>query len=335
MRRREFIALIGGLGLSRPLNAGAQQPGKIDRIAIVHPTISVRDLADSALNPNWALFITELARLGHVEGTNLIINRYSAEGVLERLPDLAREVVRQGPELIVAPSIVTAKPIKEATDTIPIVTITIDPVSMGFAESVARPGGNITGVVIDAGVEVWEKRFELLREVIPAPATVAFPMLPEYWNHPYGRAVQQAAKKAGFLLTLLEVRSPLTDAEYRRAFATLRQQGANALVIGDGPGALTYRHLIVKLIEEIRLPAVYPFWEFVDVGGLMAYTLEQRSLYGLMAQQVDQILKGVKPGDIPFYQATKFQVLINLKTAKALGLTIPPSLLARADEVIE
>jgi putative ABC transport system substrate-binding protein len=333
MRRREFIALIGGLGLSRPLGSRAQQPRKINRMAIVHPTIP--KIEDLALNPNWVIFVSELERLGHVEGANLIIDRYSGEGVLERLPDLAREVVRQAPDVIVAPSIVMAKPIKEATNTIPVVTITSDPVSLGFAISLAHPGGNITGAVIDVGLQVWEKRFELLREVVPAPATVAFPISSEYVDHPYGHAFQQAAKKAGFLLTFLELQSPVAEPEFRRAFAALRQKRPDAVVIGDGPSGFVHRHLIVNLIEEIRLPAVYPFREYMDVGGLMAYAVELRSLYAHMAKQVDQILKGAKPGNIPFYQATKFEVLINLKAAKALGLTIPPSLLARADEVIE
>jgi putative ABC transport system substrate-binding protein len=206
---------------------------------------------------------------------------------------------------------------------------------MGFAVNLARPGGNMTGVVIDAGIEIWEKRFELLREVVPTAATVAFAVARQSWDHPYGRAAQHAAQKTGIVLTLFEIPVPAQEAEYRRTFATLRERGIGALAMNDGPGALVYRQLIVQLVEEARVPTVYPFREFVNVGGLMAYAVELRSLHVHAARQVDQILKGAKPGEIPFYQPTKFEVAINLKAAKTLGLTVPPSVLARADEVIE
>ena len=212
------------------------------------------------MNPNLAAFIAELARLGHVEGANLTIDRFSGEGIpAERLSELAHDVVRQAPDLIFAMSATAAKPIKEATHSIPIVTITNDPVAMGFAVNLARPGGNMTGVVIDAGIEISEKRFELLREVVPTAATVAFAVARQYWDHPYGRAVQHAAQKTGIVLTLFEIPVPAQEAEYCRTFATLREQGIGALAMNDGPGALVYRQLIVQLVEEARVPTVYPF----------------------------------------------------------------------------
>jgi putative ABC transport system substrate-binding protein len=206
---------------------------------------------------------------------------------------------------------------------------------MGLTVSLSRPGGNLTGVVIDAGVHVWEKRFEVLREVTPAGLRVAFLAAPNAWEGPYGRAVRQAADRVGMSLTLITYDVPFQEAEYRRAFSVMRDTGIGAIAIPDNPVDLAYRKLIVELVQSLRLPAVYPFREFIDEGGLMAYSPNLLELSRHAAHQVEQILKGVKPGDLPFFQATKFELVINLKTAKALGLTIPPTLLARADEVIE
>ena len=197
------------------------------------------------------------------------------------------------------------------------------------------PGGNLTGVVIDAGVDVWEKRFEVLREITRAGSRVAFLATPDVREGPYGRAVRQAADRVGISLTLITYDVPVQEAEYRRAFSAMREAGIGAIAIPDEPRDLAYRKLIVELVQDLRLPAVYPFREFIDEGGLIAYSPNLPELSRHAAHQADQILKGANPGDIPFFQATKFELIINLKTAKALGVTVPPSLLARADEVLE
>jgi len=193
----------------------------------------------------------------------------------------------------------------------------------------------MTGVAIDGGPEVWDKRFQLLREVAPKVTTAAFPISPEWWDSPYARRVRTAAEKAGVSLVIAPVNSPSGDAEYRDAFAGLRERSADAIMVIDSPGALARRRLIVELIRELRLPAVYPYRGYVEVGGLIAYSADIPGLMRHAAGQIDQVLKGAKPEEIPFYQATKFLLDINLQTAKALGLTIPPALLARADEVID
>ena len=184
-------------------------------------------------------------------------------------------------------------------------------------------------------MEVWEKRFQLLREIAPAVSKVAFLVTQAAWEHSYGRAVRQAAQRLSIPLTLAAFEGRGQEPEYRRAFAALREKTVDALVVTEGPSALAQRQLIVQLAQELRLPTMYPYGDFTAVGGLMSYTPDLANLWRHAAGQVDQILKGAKAGDIPFAQATRFELVINLKTAKALGLTIPPSLLARADEVIE
>jgi putative ABC transport system substrate-binding protein len=333
MKRREFIALLGASAAAWSRAASAQQPTKVHRIAIVHPTLPLKEMA--ATTDWWAAFVSELSRLGHVEGANLIIDSYSGEGDTERLPELARRVVHSEPNVILAISLVMAQPLKDATVAIPIVALTGDPVAGGLAASVAHPGGNITGVVIDAGVEVWGKRVDLLRELLPKVATVAMPLQRHYWDIPLVKAIRQIAHESGLLLTLLPLDSPLSEAEYRRAFSALSSERTDALMVADAPEDTTYRGLIVQLIEELRLPAIYATRLCAEIGGLIEYSPDILSLIRHAAHQTDEILKGAKAADIPFYQETTFRLVVNLKTAKALGLTVPASLLARADEVIE
>jgi len=277
------------------------------------------------------VFFAELQLLGYVEGINLTVDRFSLEGRID-----IKELIRRGPEVIFTVGSDMAAALQDATKSIPIVAAVVDPIATGLTVSISRPGGNLTGVVIDAGVNVWEKRFEVLREITPAGLRVAFLATPDVREGPYGRAVREAADRVGISLTLITYDNvPVQEAEYRRAFSAMREAGIGAIAIPDEPGDLAYRKLIVELVQDLRLPAVYPFREFIDEGGLMAYSPNLAELSRHAAHQVDQILKGVNPGDIPFFQATKFELIINLKTAKALGVTVPPSLLARADEVLE
>src|SRR5215813_2274932 len=326
MRRREFIALIGS-ATAWPFAGGAQQRSKVHHIAIVHPT-------QTMMESQLLVFFAELQRLGYVEGTNLAVDRFSIGRI--DFKELIREAIRRGPEVILTVGSDMAAALQEATKSIPIVAAVADPIATGLTVSISRPGGNLTGVVIDAGVNVWEKRFEVLREITPAGLRVAFLAAPDVWEGPYGRAVRQAADRVGISLTLITYDNvPVQEAEYRRAFSAMQDAGIGAIAIPDEPGDLAYRKLIVELVQDLRLPAVYPFREFIDEGGLMAYSPNLLELLRHAAHQVEQILKGVKPGDLPFFQATKFELIINLKTAKALGVTVPPSLLARADEVLE
>jgi putative tryptophan/tyrosine transport system substrate-binding protein len=330
MRRREFIALIGS-ATAWPFAGRAQQRSKVHHIAAVYPTQMIRMMMESESR----VFFAELQLLGYVEGINLTVDRFSLEGRID-IKELIRQAIRRGPEVIFTVGSDMAAALQDATKSIPIVAAVVDPIATGLTVSISRPGGNLTGVVIDAGVNVWEKRFEVLREITPAGMRVAFLATPDVREGPYGRAVRQAADRVGISLTLITYDNvPVQEAEYRRAFSAMREAGIGAIAIPDEPGDFAYRKLIVELVQDLRLPAVYPFREFIDEGGLMAYSPNLAELSRHAAHQVDQILKGVNPGDIPFFQATKFELIINLKTAKALGVTVPPSLLARADEVLE
>jgi len=333
MRRRDFISLIG-IAIAWPFASLAQQVSKVHHIAIVHPTQRMMMESESRA------FFAELQRLGYVEGINLTVDRFSLEGQIDFKGPI-REAIRRGPEVILTLGSDMAAALQEATRSIPIVAAVVDPIVTGLTVSISRPGGNLTGVVIDAGVNVWEKRFEVLREIIPAGLRVAFLAAPDVREGPYGQAVQQAADRVGISLTFITYDDPVhgagyrDEAGYRGAFLAMRDAGIGAIAIPDEPGDLAHRKLIVELVQDLRLPAVYPFREFIDEGGLMAYSPNLPELSRHAAHQVEQILKGANPGDLPFFQATKFELTINLKTARALGITVPPSLLARADEVIE
>jgi putative ABC transport system substrate-binding protein len=333
--RRQFIAAAGGVLALGPTGGWAQQESKKARIAFVHPAFAVNTLNESGDNP-WRAFFSELRSLGYVEGKNLVIERVSGTGIsAQRYGELAREALNSNPDLIVTGGFPSVQLLMATTNTTPIVAMVNDPVATGLVASLARPGGNLTGVVVDAGLELWEKRFQLLREVIPSASAVGFLLPRDFWDQPYSRSIRQSAERLGITLTLVGLGIPIEEQEIKRAFANLREQQLAALVINEGPVTLTHSRLIVQLAQDARLPALYPYREFVDTGGLMAYSVDLRSLTRHAAHQVDQILKGAAPAEIPFLQATNYHLSINLKTAKALDLTVPSTLLARADEVIE
>jgi putative ABC transport system substrate-binding protein len=280
------------------------------------------------------MVIRFLSRLGYIEGQNLAVERYSAEGRIERYAGLAREVVGSHPDLIFAPHGALALLLKSATTTIPIVTLTADPVALGLVPSVAHPGGNITGVTSDAGLEIYGKRLGLLAEAIPKLSHAGYLASRAHWERPTAAAVREAAKRAGISLTA-ELLVGFNEEEYRRALSALKQDWVDAIMVSDEGEHITYRVRLVELIAKSSLPALYPYRELVQAGGLMAYSVDFADAYRRVACQITEILKCSRPGDIPFYQPTRFDLWINLKTAKALGLEIPAALLARADNVIE
>jgi putative tryptophan/tyrosine transport system substrate-binding protein len=332
MRRREFIAFIGA-GVMLPLSARAQQSTKAYRIAILHPLWPVAELSDRSSNRYWRELFQEIRRLGYVEGQNLVIERYSGEGHAEIYPKLARDIVASDPNLVVAFTNRVVVPLKEATSTIPIVAMTGDPVDLGLMPSIARPGGNITGVSIDAGSEIWGKRLELFREVVPKISKLAILGLRQ---SPEVALMQKAAEKAGVVVVGPSYLEDASEAEYQRVFAFMSQEGADALFVDTSPELITKAQLIGELAKKYRLPAIYPFRSYIeDGGGLMAYGVDFVELFHQVARSIDKILKGAKPGDIPYYRPTKFELVINQKAAKDIGLAISESLLARADDVIE
>ena len=335
MRRRTFIA--GLLVAATAGRAQSQRTAKVYRIARIYPAQPVAEAIKASKTQGsiaW-FFFEELRRLGFVEGQNLVYERYSAEGRTDQFSELARDVVRSNPDLIFADGTFTVLALKAATTTIPIVSSSIsDPVAVGIAASIARPGGNITGV-IGTGPEFMGKYVELLREAVPGLSTVGYLASRKVWELPEGVAVQEAARRVQISLIGPPLDYPLDAAEYRRVIAAMAQAGAQALIVNAQPQNFQNLRLIIELAEKGRLPAIYPFLDSVKLGGLMAYAADGHETLRQQANQIAQILRGASPGDLPFYQPTKFFLVINLKTAKALGIELSASLVARADEVIE
>jgi len=328
MPRRGFMAIIaGGLLLAAPLAAGAQQAGKVYRIGILETRSAVLNAT------NLDAFRQGLRALGYAEGQNLEITYRSSDGRDERFPGLAGELVRLKMDVILTRGTPAALAAKSATRTIPVVMASSgDPVGSGLVASLGRPGGNVTGLS-SYDVEIHAKRLDLLREVRPRLTRVAGlfnmgnPVLPLAWKE-----VQRAAGSLGIQAQLLDVRRP---EDLPRAFDAAAKERAEALIVGlDG---LTQGNLrrIAELAAKHRLPSIYATRDYAELGGLIIYGVSDRHQYQRAATFVDKILKGATPGDLPIEQPDTFELVINLKTAKALGLTIPPSLLQRADQVIE
>jgi len=326
--RLTLVVTIALALLAAPLAADAQQAGKMYRLGVLETTSPALNAA------NFDAFRQGLRELGYVEGKNVIIEYRSTDGRPERFPNLAIELVRLKVDLILTRGTPAALAAKKATGTIPVVMAASgDPVGTGLVTSLARPGGNVTGlsaVVLD----LMGKRLELLTQVVPAVSRIAAIL---NMSNPLAivsewKELEISAPRLGVHLQLLDVRTP---EDLGRAFDTGIRQHVGALVVGIDALTQMHRRVIVDLAAKHRLPAIYASREFVDVGGLISYGVSYPDLYRRAAAFVDKIFKGAKPGDLPVEQPTRFELVINLKAAKALGLTIPPSLLARADHVVE
>jgi putative tryptophan/tyrosine transport system substrate-binding protein len=328
------VAILLAMVVVAAPGAAAQEAGKVYRVAIVHPVRRVADMTEGG-DQIYRAFFSELRRLGYVEGKNLVVERRSAEGHTGRYPELAREVVQLRPHVICASSTQLVAAFKAATTTIPIVGLTYDPVDYGLVGSLARPGGNITGFSVNAGDEVFGKYLELLRQAAPEVSRVAYLLRRAAWQGRQGQMMLEAAKRTRLKLVGAPLSDPIQEPEYRRVFAALARERVQALVVSDHAENLAHHQLIVALAAQGRLPAIYPFRDFATAGGLMVYGFDVADLWLGVARYVDRILRGANPGELPYQQPTKFELVVNMKTAKALGLTVPQSLLLRADEVIQ
>jgi ABC-type uncharacterized transport system substrate-binding protein len=328
--RRGFVGTLAGGLLAAPLASEGQQAAKIARIGYLSPGLV------AASPRTLEAFRQGLRDLGYVEGRNVVIEYRSAEGKFERLPALAAELVALKVDVIVTSTTEGVLAAKQATRTFPIVCAAAgDPVGSGLVTSLARPGGNVTGLSA-LTPELVGKCLELLTQAVPGVSRVAAlwqpGALPERTEKDMLKEADVAARALGVRLQFVEARGP---ADFDRAFSDMTRARARAFtVLGSTMFIIEHRRL-VDLAAKNRLPAVYPLRQFVDAGGLMAYGPNVADLYRRAATYVDKILKGAKPADLPVEQPTKFELVINLKTAKALGLTIPPSVLGRADEVIQ
>jgi putative ABC transport system substrate-binding protein len=326
MRRRKFITLLGGAA-AWPLAARTQQTGKVPRVGLLDYG------SPSAGQHLWQVFSERLRELGYVEGENIAFEYRWANGKIERLPALATELVRLKVDLIAVGTVAAALAAKDATKTIPIVFRgAADPVGAGLVQSLARPGGNITGVsAILPGLN--GKRLQLLKEIVPGGLRfAALWEQPNPLNRPVAREAEDAAQALGVSLQVIGVR----DAnELGAAFSAMRTQGASALLVLPGVIFLGERRRLAALALENQLPMVCPQRDYVEAGGLASYGPNLSDDARRAAVYVAKILKGARPADLPVDQASTFEMVVNLKTAKALGLTIPQLILLRADEVIE
>jgi putative tryptophan/tyrosine transport system substrate-binding protein len=321
--RREFVAGIASWA-AWPIATRAQQAGKVHRIGILETVPVARNAA------NLEALRKGLRDLGYIEGRNLIIEYRSADGRADRFPDLVSELVHRNIDLIVARGTPATMAAKDATE-LPVVMATM--MAPGaIVASFARPGGNITGVTTFS-TELSAKRVEIIKELVPSLSRVALlhnmgnPAVPPEWEE-----TKMAARTLGLHPELLDVRN---ENDLGAAFEIALQKHVEALVIGADGLTQTHQKAIVEFAASNSLPAIYPAREFVEGGGLIAYAVNYPDLYFRFASFIDKIFKGMKLGELPVEQPTKFELVINLRTAKALGLTIPPPLLARADEVIE
>ena len=327
--RAVTLVIMFALGiLAAPLASDAQQPKKVYRIAFIQTSA-----------PEEQVHLTKafdegLRELGYVEGRDIVIERRFAQGKQERLPALAAEIVRLKVDVIVTGANPVIAAVKQATATIPVVmAVSRDPVGAGFIRSVARPGGNITGLSNDPTPEIIGKNLELLKEAVPGVSRVAL-----LWNpvppgaRTYRDVVESAARKLGMAFQSVEVRG---RNEFEGAFAAMVRERADGVVVLPDPVIFSARGQVGLLAMRNRLPAVTGLREFAEAGSLMSYGPNIAQQFRRAATYVDKILKGARPGDLPVEQATKFELVINLRTAKALGLTIPQSVLIRADEVIQ
>lgn len=333
MKRRSFLA-ASAAAIAVPQAAPGQQRSAMRRLAVFNPAASAADMSATG-SPRFRAFFEELRRLGHAEGRNMVVHRGAAEGRADRLPQVARETVAFRPDVVFAVSNRAVEPLRAVAKSIPIVGLVADPVGFGYASSLARPGGNITGFAIDTGREFVEKHIELLKELVPRASRIAVLIPRDAWEGKVGVFYRAAAAAAGITSVPALLDPPADESEYRRVIFGAARDRVDALYVMAAPENFERRQFVVALAAEVRLPALYTTREHVEAGGLMAYTLDFVDVYRRLANYAGQIFDGANPATMPFQQPEKFHLIVNLKTAKSLDLAIPNTLLARMDEVIE
>jgi ABC-type uncharacterized transport system substrate-binding protein len=328
LRRRQFITLLGGAAIAWPLAADAQQAATMPVVGILGGHTGAE------WTPFVAAFNVGLKEIGFVEGQNIRIAYRWAEGHYDRLPALAADLVRSRVAVIAAVGGVnSAIAAKAVTSEIPIVFLTgRDPVELGFVKSFNRPGGNLTGINLQ-NAELESKRLELLRELVANAATIAILINPDNRNHRSRVDALAAAVRAGGQQVV--VLGAAAEGDFEPAFAMLSQRGANALIVSPDPFLDSHRETLVSLTARYAVPAIFQWREFVQAGGLVSYGTSLADAHRQLGNYTGKILQGATPADLPVVQPTRFELFINLKTAQALGLKVPTSILLRADEVIE
>lgn len=330
MKRRTFVAGSAAL-LTMPGIVRAQTTKPTKRLAMIRPAGPVSVMTPNGY-PYYKVFFEELARHGYVEGHNLTVFRFSAEGHEDRYEAVLQQAIGLAPDVIWCGS---GLMIGKKTTTIPIVAVVLDPVAEGLTTSLARPSGNITGVTIAQGSEIWGKRLSILKEAVVNLKQPSFLSKENEWNELDGKAARQAAEQLGLSLAPALLKADVSAESYARIFEEIKASGADGLLVDPSVENITHRAIIAALASQHRLPAIYPLREYIVDGGLLAYAIDLSEMFRVGAGQIASIIEGTKPGDIPFFQPTKYQLIANVKAAQAIGLTLPASLLLRADEVIE
>jgi putative tryptophan/tyrosine transport system substrate-binding protein len=333
MKRRQFILMLGGAAAC-PFASRAQQANKVYRVGWLFSAVPLKDMSGSdPVDPVSNAFVHGLRDLGYIEGQNLILERRSAEGKLERIDGYAAELVGLNPDVIITGGgDFMAQALRRVTKTVPIISpYGDDPVGAGLVASLALPGGNVTGFLAYTGPEFETKRLQLLKEALPNATSIAYLAMKQVWESPTGKQAEDAARMLGLRLIHVEH----APDSYSGAFALIVRDRPDALLVAYHPVNYANRQLIVEFAAMQRIPAMYPYREAVMSGGLMSYSVSTTDLFRRAAGLVDKILKGTKPADIPVERPTKLEFWINLRTAKVLGLEIPEKLVALADNLVE
>jgi putative ABC transport system substrate-binding protein len=331
MRRRELITLLAGF-TAWPITAGAQQVGKVHRVGLFFSTSPVSEMVGpDPTHPLARAFVHGLRDLGYVQGRNLVLEHRSAEGKFERFPEIIRELISANVDVIVTVTTPMSHAAKAVTQTVPIVMLSNNVLEEGLIQSLARPGGNITGLTAFTSLEIVGKQLQLFKELLPGMSVAASLQSRLEINVGWEQSAEAAGRQLGVRVLLAKH----TPTNYADAFAFILRERVDALLVASSAANFANRHLIVDFAAKNRLPAMYGTRAYVDAGGLVAYGSDLTDLFRRLAGYVDRILKGAKPAELPVEYPTKIQLIINMKTAKALGLTMPSTLLARADEVIE
>jgi len=334
MKRREFAMLVGGALLFAHCGLYAQAPERIIRIGLIYPSATPAQIADRS-DPGRRLYEQAMRERGYVEGRNLVTERRTAEGKLESTPEIAAELVRLKPDVIVVGHLGIARLAAKATTTIPIFSMAGDPIAGGVAQNLNRPGGNINGIfaaTYTAGTSgVEHKRLQLLRELVPNLRRIAFVANREWWDGAWGKGLREAASQLGIQFMYIES----TASGFAEAFMVLKREKPDAVYFESTPTAFSFRASIGEFAVSSRVPSACGHQEVVEAGCLMTYNFTVAEAYRTLADFIDRIAKGAKAGELPYHQYTQYEFALNAKTARAIGLTIPPSLLVRVDRVIE
>ena len=332
LNRRAFLLAVSALPIA--LGVKAQPAGKTVRVGFILTTSPVAEmLGPEPAHEAVRAFLREMHRLGYVEGRNFILERRSAEGKFERFGEIVAELLRLKPDAIITIGVPLTLAAKKLTNSVPIVFSIAgggDPVAAGVVPSLARPGGNITGFLPDAGPEIVGKRLQLLKETVPDITRIAYLGLGSEWETAHGRNARAAAQALGLTMFLAEA----SPDDYPRVFEVIKRGRADAIFVAGHPVHFVHRQQILAFAARNRLPDTHAYRASAESGGLMAY-VSAEAPWARPAYYVDRIVKGAKPGDLPVEQPTKFELIVNLKTAKALGVKIPQSVLLRTDRVIE